>query len=219
MALAGPGGTAERKSSCHQRFPHPAEVFGKRKVERMNIYAFAAAHERCITPGAVLRLAGHTVAGLVLGMLLVGGIEGCALARGGSSVTLPTSAFFLIPNAEAIQLHAIALTQEAQMKTCHKGPACEDAHYIRGLVALFENRSDAITVFQQLHTAMPTSRYDVATRGWLNLLQDSTSSSVSSQALRAQLRQEVLHTLLGPVDMAASRGVTAPAARVAELGR
>jgi len=185
----------------------------------MKIYGFAAAHPRCIELGAVLRLAGHTVAGLVLGMLIVGGIEGCTLVRGGSSVTLPTSAFFLIPNAEAIQLHAIALTQEAHMKTCHKGPVCEDAHYIRGLVALFENRSDAITVFQQLHTAMPTSRYDVATLGWLNLLQDSTSSSLSSQALRAQLRQEVLHTLLGPVDMTAARSVTAPGARVAELDR
>ncbi|ULA66367.1 MAG: hypothetical protein LZF62_50357 [Nitrospira sp.] len=184
----------------------------------MKSYGFAVNHRACIDAGAVLRMAGHALVGLMVGMLIVGGIEGCALAPGGSSVTLPTSAFFLLTNAEAVQLHAIALTQEAQMKTCHKGPACEDAHYIRGLVALFENRSDAITVFQQLHTAMPTSRYDVATLGWLNLLQDSTSSSASSQALRAQLRQEVLHTLLGPVDMTV-RNVTTHDARVVELGR
>jgi hypothetical protein len=185
----------------------------------MKIYGFAAGNQLLIDVEACLKMAVRTVAGLVLGMLLVGGVDGCALARGGSSVTLPTSAFFLIPNAEASRLHAIALTQETLMKTCHKGPACEDAHYIRGLVGLFENRSDAITAFQQLHTAMPTSRYDVATLGWLNLLQDSTSSSVSSQALRAQLRQEVLHTLLGPVDMTAVRGVTTHDARVVELGR
>ena len=105
------------------------------------------------------------------------------------------------------------------MKACHKGPACEDAYYVRGLVALFENRADAITVFQELHTAMPTIRYDVATLGWLNMLQDSALSSVSSQALRAQLRQEVLHTLLGQVDMTAVRSVTAHDARMVELSR
>lgn len=185
----------------------------------MKIYGFAVADQFSIDVGEQLRMAGHTGVSLVLGMLIVGGMESCVLAKGGSSATLPTSAFFLSASVEANQLHAIALTQEAHMKACHKGPACEDAYYVRGLVALFENRADAITVFQELHTAMPTSRYDVATLGWLNLLQDSALSSVSSQALRAQLRQEVLHTLLGQVDMTAVRSVTAHDARMVELSR
>ncbi len=156
---------------------------------------------------------------LILCIVIAGAMGGCMSMKGGSSTTLPTSAFFQSDGSERATLRAIASAQEPVAKTCHKGPACEDAHYIRGLVGLFENRSDAITAFQQLHTAMPTSRYDVATLGWLNLLQDSTSSSLSSQALRAQLRQEVLHTLLGPVDMTAVRGVTTHDARVVELGR
>ena len=105
------------------------------------------------------------------------------------------------------------------MKGCHKGPACEVAYYIRGLVALFEYRHDAIAVFQELHTAMPGNRYDLATQGWLNLLQDSTLSSVSSQALRAQLRQEVLHTLFGQSDLATVRSVQAHDAPAVELAR
>lgn len=172
----------------------------------MKSYGFAVNHRACIDAGAVLRMAGHALVGLMVGMLIVGGIEGCALAPGGSSVTLPTSAFFLLTNAEAVQLHAIALTQEAQMKTCHKGPACEDAYYIRGLIALFENRADAITIFQQLHMAMPASRYDGAVVGWLHVLQDTASLSVSSQAIRDQLRQEVLSTLLIHSDLITARG-------------
>lgn len=48
--------------------------------------------------------------------------------------------------------------------------------------------------FQELHTAMPNSRYDVGTIGWLNLLQDPALSSISNRAIRAQSRQEVLRT-------------------------
>ncbi len=185
----------------------------------MNIYGFQWPIEISIDTRAQLRVAGHTMASLMLGMLIIGGMEACVSAKGGSSASLPSSAFFLSGSAEASELHAIALTQETRMKACHKGPACEDAYYIRGLVALFENRADAITVFQQLHTAMPTSRYDLATQGWLNLLQDSTLSSVSSQALRAQLRQEVLHTLFGQGDLTTVRSLQAHEARVVELGR
>ena len=105
------------------------------------------------------------------------------------------------------------------MKSCHKGPACEDAYYARGLVALFENRADAIRVFQELHMAMPNSRYDVATMGWLNLLQEPALSSMSSKALRVQLRQEVLHTLLGRADLMTGRSTKEHDLRIAELSR
>jgi hypothetical protein len=136
--------------------------------------------------------------------------------KGGSSTTLPSSAFFRSDGSELAKLQAVAVSQDAQMKTCHTGTACEEAYYVRGLIALFENRADAITVFQQLHTAMPTSRYDVAALGWLHLLQDPTLSSVSSQALRVQLRHEVLHTLLGHFGLTIARSGKDRDVRIAE---
>ena len=158
----------------------------------------------------------RTVCGLILAGLITGS---CTMMKSGSTATLPTSAFFRSEGSEFTNLGAMASTQDAQMKICHKGPACEEAHYIRGLIALFENRADAITVFQQLHTAMPTSRYDVATLGWLNLLQDPALSSPSSQALRMQLRQEVLHTLLTHSDLTTARNKKDRDVRIAELNR
>jgi hypothetical protein len=112
-----------------------------------------------------------------------------------SMTTLPSSAFFTAEPDDLKTLQALSKAQEAQISACHKGRECEDAYYVRGLVALFENRADAITAFQQLHTAMPTSRYDAAAVGWLNLLQDNALASPHSRALMTQLKEEVLHTL------------------------
>lgn len=156
---------------------------------------------------------------LTLWGLIAFGIEGCTMMQYGSSAVLPSSAFFPIDANELKLLQAIAHAQDARMKNCHKGPACEEAYYTRGLVALFENRADAIAVFQELHTAMPNSRYDSAATGWLNLLQDNAPSSRYSKALMAQLKQEVLRSLSERQDLTAARSVKDSDRRVAELNR
>jgi hypothetical protein len=161
----------------------------------------------------------RTVLGLALGALLAGGTAGCTITKPGTSTMLPNSAYFSADAAELPPLHAIAHAQDTRIKSCYKGPACEDAYYVRGLVALFENRADAIRLFQELHTAMPKSRYDVATIGWLNLLQDPALSSSATTALRAQLRQEVLHTLLGRPALMTGRSTKERDLRIAELSR
>ncbi|MBX3340379.1 MAG: hypothetical protein KF711_02240 [Nitrospira sp.] len=152
-------------------------------------------------------------------LLLVGMVEGCTTMPSGTSTVLPSSAFFPLDASELKPLQAIAHAQDARMKNCHKGPACEDAYYTRALVALFENRADAITVFQELRTAMPNSRYEVATVGWLNLLQDASLSSDHNKALMVQLKQEVLHNLLDRSEVATARPVKDHDRRVAELAR
>ncbi|MCE3222678.1 MAG: exported protein of unknown function [Nitrospira sp.] len=161
----------------------------------------------------------RTLLFLVLGLFLGGGIQGCTIMKSGSSNTLPSSAFFPVDANELKPLQAIAYVQDSRIKNCHKGPACEDAYYTRGLVALFENRADAITVFQELRTAMPNSRYDAATTGWLNLLQDTAHYSHFSKALLVQLKQEVLHNLLERSDPTTARSVKEHDRRVAELNR
>lgn len=127
---------------------------------------------------------------------IIWGMDGCTMFPSRSSATLPSSAFFPVEPPELNRLQAIGRAQTVQMKQCHKGPSCEDAYYTRGLLALFENRADAISVFQELHTVMPESRYDSATTGWLHLLQDRASSSSESKAVLLQLKQQVLLDLL-----------------------
>ena len=139
----------------------------------------------------------RTMARWVLGgVMLAAASGGCTgIQTKASSASLPTSAFFTADPDELKILQALSKAQDARIKACHKGQECEDAYYVRGLVALFVNRADAVTTFQGLHSAMPTSRYETATVGWLNLLQDQALSSHQSRALMTQLKEEVLHTL------------------------
>lgn len=161
----------------------------------------------------------RTILSLAICALVAGVFEGCTTMKSGSSTTLPSSAFFPVDASELKPLQAIAQVQDVRIKNCHKGAACEDAYYTRALVALFENRADAITVFQELRTAMPNSRYEVATMGWLNLLQDASLSSNHNKALMVQLKQEVLHNLLDRSEIATARPVKDHDRRVAELAR
>jgi hypothetical protein len=104
------------------------------------------------------------------------------------------------------------------MKSCTKtSPLCEEAYYGRGLVALFENRGDAINIFQELHTTMPNSRYTASTLRWLNLLQDTSQASSHNSVLLAQLRQEVLHSLLDRDELTAGRRTKEQERKLAEL--
>lgn len=149
------------------------------------------------------------------------GVGGCTILQpqSGTSVILPSSAFFSIDASELKPIQAIAAEQDARTKNCHKGPACEEAYYTRGLVALFENRGNAIVTFQELHTAMPNSRYDAAVMGWLNLLQDNAPVSEHNKALMDQLRQEILRNFAERQDSAATRTMKERERRVAELNR
>jgi hypothetical protein len=138
-------------------------------------------------------------------MLFTVSIWGCALTKTSSSTTLPSSAYFAVDPSELKSLHALARTQEARMKGCPKSTGCEDAYYTRGLVALFENRADAVNMFQELRTTMPNSRYAAASTRWLYLLQTSSSRSSHNAILLDQLRHEVLHVLLDREEVTVSR--------------
>ena len=154
------------------------------------------------------------------GLALTMAIAGCTgMQTKASSSMLPTSAFFTAEPDELKILQALSKAQDARIKACHKGHECEDAYYVRGLVALFVNRADAITTFQGLHSAMPSSRYDVATVGWLNLLQDQALSPQQSRALMTQLKEEVLHTLRERWDTGLARQGKEAEGRLAELRR
>lgn len=148
---------------------------------------------------------------------LTGGTGGCLMSPSGSSATLPSSSFFHVEPDELGPLREIGHAQDILMKQCHTGSICEDAYYIRGLVALFENRADAISVFQELQTVMPHSRYDSATRGWLHLLQDRAVSSSGTRALLVQLKQQVLLKLMEHRGGIATQAAEGHDSRIAEL--
>lgn len=192
-------GTSSRRLSCEDKDESTLRVTNLRP----GVFMYRGTWPLC----AVL---------LVLGL----GMLGCTMMHhNGSSVTLPSSAYFTVEPAELKALQELARTQEAQAKTCLKVAVCEEALYLRGLVALFENRADAIAVFQELSTTMPTGRYAASSTRWLSLLQDSAPSSSYTRVLYAQLRQEVLHSLLDRTYPVVSRRAKETDRRLAGLNR
>jgi hypothetical protein len=136
----------------------------------------------------------------ILSTLFVLTMWGCA----GHKTALPSSAYFPTEPSELELLHGIARTQEARVKACRDESACEEAFYTRGLVALFDNRADAINIFHELRTTMPQGRYATDSIRWLYLLQESFMPNAHHAALQAQLRQVVLRTLLERADLTVS---------------
>lgn len=153
-----------------------------------------------------------------LWLILIAGLGGCA-GGPGTSATLPTSAFFETDAKEQEALRAVGRAQESRRANCRQNASCEEVAYTRGLVALFENREDAINAFQELRTTMPDGRYAASSARWLTLLQGGQLAASRHSLLFMQLRQEVLHGLLEPDSLAASRRTKEQERRIAELSQ
>ena len=121
-----------------------------------------------------VRLLRGYAAGLLLVLLI--STPGCSGLKAGANGTLPSSAYFAVELKDLNALHSLARKQEAVLKGCTK-LSCEDARYTLGLVALFENRADALNIFQQLHTTTPDGLFATSSARWIQLLQDSVPSA------------------------------------------
>ncbi len=151
-----------------------------------------------------------------LWVLFAAGLWGCA-GGPGLAVTLPSSAFFDTDSNEREALQVVSRTQESRRASCQQNATCEEVTYTRALVALFENREDAINAFRELRTTVPNGRYAASSTRWLTLLQGGQKTSVRRDPLFIQLRQEILHGLLDPDTLAASRKSKEQERRIAEV--
>jgi hypothetical protein len=149
-------------------------------------------------------------------LLLIAVAAGCG-GRAGSSVTLPSSAYFEADLKEREALQVVSRGQESRRANCEQSATCEELTYSRGLVALFENREDAINAFQELRITAPHGRYAASSSRWIALLQGGQSASSRQSPLFIQLRQEILHGLLDPDTLAANRRMKEQERRIAEM--
>ncbi len=131
----------------------------------------------------------------------------------------PEQRFFETDAKERQALQVASRTQEARRANCQRNTSCEEVTYTRGLVALFENREDAIHAFQELRTTVPNGRYAASSARWLILLQDGQPASVRQEPLFLQLREETLHGLLDTDTLAANRRLQEQERRIAEVSR
>jgi hypothetical protein len=139
-------------------------------------------------------------------ILILVALSAC-VAHQGTSVSLPSSAFFPADEKEQALLQQLKLSHRQALLACTATAACEDELYASALVALFENRADAVNAFQELYTTTPEGQHAASAQAWLSLLQDSHPASFRRSAQFLKLKQEVVRSLSGRDILTASQGL------------
>ena len=90
--------------------------------------------------------------------------------------TVPASSagpFFHLDANDAKAYRALTREQDLQLAICAQEHTCDQAHFGRALLALFENQRTAAKHFQDVVTGSPKSRLAGVSADWLKLLQAS----------------------------------------------
>jgi len=111
---------------------------------------------------------------------------------------------------------AIAEDQEKQLGLCKDEDVCRDAHFLRGLSALYENRELAALHFRKVVASRPHGLLARESRFWLwflDVLNTPNSAGLTSNQLMKRLVREVvgkellIHELSGKLDNASVDGL------------
>jgi hypothetical protein len=119
------------------------------------------------------------------------GLVLCAMAPAacawlGERPVQPHAPFFAQDSHDAKALPIVARQADEFLTGCAESHNCDRAHFIRALVALYEDRSVAVRHFQEVISAAPSSERASSSLFWLRLLREPrTDSSPDSQLGRA----------------------------------
>ena len=110
-------------------------------------------------------------------LVILSSLVGC----GGVSLSSAPSAPFFIPTQEDTRRLAV-LTHELDTMAlaCLEAPACEQVHFARALVSLFENREAAGASFRRVIADNPSSPLAASSTLWLHVIGDEATSVSSS---------------------------------------
>lgn len=88
----------------------------------------------------------------------------------------PPAVFMTAPqDTEAVR--GFAREQERQVQACPAVHACDRAHYVRALAALYEDRAVAVKHFEAAASAAPSGPYAESSRQWIRLLKENRSGA------------------------------------------
>jgi hypothetical protein len=103
--------------------------------------------------------------------------------------------FFHLDTTDAKAYRTLAREQDLHLTTCSQDRACEQVHFSRALLALFDNQRTAVKHFQDVIAAAPKSRLAGLSADWLKLLQNG-SSEKDRDGLFTKATQHVILELL-----------------------
>jgi hypothetical protein len=121
-------------------------------------------------------------------ILLIGSFWGCT---GLTPVPPPLSLPFFTPTTEDVKrLETLTRELDHRALRCLKGPACEQVHFARALVNLFENQEAARASFRRVIKDNPSSTLAASSRLWLQLIGEDGADAAGNE------RHDILITLM-----------------------
>ncbi len=119
-------------------------------------------------------------------MLLAGAIWGCMII---SPPPPPSEPFFIADPSDLKILQTLGRKLDALAPKCAEQSSCDQVHFTRALVALYESREAAVKSFQRVMSAAPNSRLAASSALWIQLLQGGAAGFNSSSEQNATLTQ------------------------------
>ncbi len=93
----------------------------------------------------------------------------------------PTAPLFVADSEDLKRNHALSQRQDILFPKCEKAHACAHVNFTKGLLALFENRTMALTNFEKVLDLVPNSRLALSSQLWISLIKSHQSPSAWNQ--------------------------------------
>jgi len=110
---------------------------------------------------------------------MTGMLWGCAMVNG----TAPQSSapLFQADATDRVILKAVHREQEMLLSTCTQQQSCDQVHFTRAMIALFQNGEAAAASFQQAIAVAPNGPYADSSALWIRFLANRTIQPASAK--------------------------------------
>src|SRR5204863_3533240 len=110
-------------------------------------------------------------------LLMTGMFWGCPMLNGTSQPN--STPLFHADATDTIILEALHREQDALLSTCTQHRSCDQVHFTRAMLALFQNKEAAAASFQQTIAAAPHGPFSDSSALWIQFLSSPTLYSAS----------------------------------------
>jgi len=84
-----------------------------------------------------------------------------------------------VDSADGPLMAALVHEQDKRVEACETRMSCPQDYYLRGLLALFHSRDQAVAAFQQVRFLAPNTRLATWSTSWVEVLQPNPSADMS----------------------------------------
>jgi hypothetical protein len=113
------------------------------------------------------------------GLMMMGMLWGCATLND-TPVSLPGSVpVFQADETDTVIVQAVQRDQDALLNTCAQHQSCDQVHFTRAMIALFQNGEAAAASFQQAIAVAPKGPLADSSTRWIRFLTNRTVRSAS----------------------------------------